>query len=113
MFEKNSHHGYRTLIDGIDVKTLAYGEKTLMTKFALAKDSVLPRHAHIYEQTGYCLSGRLRLFIGDDTFDAGLGDSWCIPGNIDHGAEIMEDAIIIEVFSPVREDYLPGDDSNM
>jgi len=111
MFEKKSHRGYRTLIDGIDMKTLVYGDKTLMAKFALAKDSVLPRHAHRYEQTGYCLSGQLRLFIGEDTFDANPGDSWCIPGDIDHGAEIMEDAIIIEVFSPVREDYLPEDRS--
>jgi len=107
MFERHMDSGYRTLLDGIDMKTMVYGEKTLMTKFFLAKKSVLPRHAHLYEQTGYCLSGRLRLFIGDETFDAGPGDSWCIPGDIDHGAEIMEDAVVIEVFSPAREDYLP------
>jgi quercetin dioxygenase-like cupin family protein len=45
--------------------------------------------------------------IGDDTFDVSPGDAWCVPGNIPHGAEVLEDAVAIEVFSPVREDYLP------
>ena len=35
------------------------------------------------------------------------GDSWCIPGHVEHRAEIIEDSVAIEVFSPVREDYLP------
>jgi len=71
-------------------------------------DSILPRHAHHHEQTGYLVAGRIRLTIGQETFEAGPGDSWCIPGNTDHSAEILEDSRAIEVFSPVREDYLPG-----
>ncbi len=35
------------------------------------------------------------------------GDSWNVPANIEHGAEILADSVAIEVFSPVREDYLP------
>ena len=35
------------------------------------------------------------------------GDSWCIPGNVEHRAEVAQDSVAIEVFSPVREDYLP------
>ena len=35
------------------------------------------------------------------------GDSWCIGGDVEHGAEILEDSVAVEVFSPVREDYLP------
>jgi hypothetical protein len=34
------------------------------------------------------------------------GDGWCIDGNIEHGVEVLEDSIVIEVFSPPREDYL-------
>ena len=39
--------------------------------------------------------------------DLMAGDSWCIPSGVEHGAEILEDSVAIEVFSPVREDYLP------
>jgi quercetin dioxygenase-like cupin family protein len=35
------------------------------------------------------------------------GDSWCIPGGAEHEAQVLEDSVAIEVFSPIREDYLP------
>jgi len=107
MFEKHSESGYRLALKGIEQKTLVYGEKTLMTEFLLRKDSTLPRHAHPHEQTGYLLKGHIRLSIGTEKCDAQAGDTWCIPGGVEHGAEIIEDSVAIEVFSPVREDYLP------
>lgn len=108
MVTKKNTEGYRTPIEGIRMKTIVYGDKTLMTEFQLAKDAVLPRHSHPHEQTGYLVSGKLKLHIGSDTFDCDPGDSWCIPGDMEHGADVLEDAIAVEVFSPVREDYLPG-----
>lgn len=110
MFTKKSDDGYRTPLPGIRMKTTVYGEKTLMTEFRLEKDSVLPLHAHPYEQTGYLVSGRLVLIVGGERYAALPGDSWCVRGGIEHGAEVVEDAVALEVFSPVREDYLPRND---
>ena len=107
MFQKHSLNGYTLPIPGIEQKTLVYGDKTLMTEFLLHKGSILPRHAHPHEQTGYLVKGRIRLSIGSKQYDVQPGDSWCIPGEVEHGAEILEDSVAIEVFSPVREDYLP------
>ncbi len=107
MFSKKCDNGYFTPIAGIEQKTLAYGDKTLMTEFRLKKDAVLPRHCHPHEQTGYLASGKIRLHIDDQSFECSPGDSWCIPGNTEHGADVLEDAVAIEVFSPVRQDYLP------
>ena len=107
MFCKRSDNGYKQALDGIKLKTLVYGDKTLFAEFLLEKDSQLPRHAHPQEQTGYLISGRIRLSIGEETFDVEPGDSWCIPGHVEHRAEILENSVAIEVFSPVREDYLP------
>jgi quercetin dioxygenase-like cupin family protein len=107
MFSRKDSSGYKQALKGIRMKTLVYGDKTLFTEFLLDKGSVLPRHAHPHEQTGYLVAGRIRLTIGQETFEARTGDSWCIPGNAEHGAEILEDSVAIEVFSPVREDYLP------
>ena len=108
MFYKASPSGYKEPIPGIEMKTLVYGDKTLFTEFRLKAGSQLPSHAHDYEQTGYLVAGKIRLTIGDEVFDVEPGDSWCIKGNVNHSAEILVDAVAIEVFSPVREDYLPG-----
>jgi len=107
MFYKSDASGYKQALEGIRLKTLAYGEKTLLAEFRLQKGSTLPKHSHRYEQTGYLVSGQMLLSIGGETFGAGPGDSWCIPGDVEHGADILADSIAVEVFSPVREDYLP------
>jgi quercetin dioxygenase-like cupin family protein len=107
MFYKNNNNGYKQALKGIRMKTLVYGDKTLFTEFRLEKDNLLPEHSHPQEQTGYLVSGRIRLSIGEETYDVKPGDSWCIPGNVEHQAEILEDSVAIEVFSPVRKDYLP------
>lgn len=106
MFEKRCDSGYVPAVPGIERKTLAHGERTLMTEFRLGGGRALPRHSHPHEQTGYLVSGRMRLTLGADTFEVRPGDSWCIPGGLEHGAQILEDSVAIEVFAPVREDYL-------
>jgi unsaturated pyranuronate lyase len=86
------------------------GHNTLMTQFVLRKGAVLPRHSHPHEQTGYLVRGRIRLSVGADEYEAEPGDSWSIPGGVEHGATALEDSVTIEVFAPVRQDYLPGPD---
>jgi quercetin dioxygenase-like cupin family protein len=107
MFTSASTSGFKDAVPGIRFKTLAHGAKTLFSEFHLSKGAVLPRHSHPHEQTGYLISGAIRLTIGSDSFDAKPGDCWCIGSNIEHHAVILEDSIAIEVFSPVREEYLP------
>ena len=110
MFQPHDEKGYRRVLPGVEMKTLVYGAKTLMAKFRLQQGSTIPRHAHPHEQIGYLLEGRVRFLIGDDAREARRGDSWCIAGGIEHGVEVLEDAVVLEAFSPVREDYLPTQD---
>ena len=107
IFGKHTNEGHTCPLPGIRKKTLVFGQRTLMTEFVLARDSVLPMHDHPYEQTGYLVKGRMLLTIGETAYDITPGDSWCIPMNVAHGAKILADSVAIEVFSPVREDYLP------
>ncbi|QWV98339.1 cupin domain-containing protein [Geomonas nitrogeniifigens] len=107
MFKKRSDAGYRQVLPGIRQKTLVHGDKTLMVEFLLDKGALLPLHSHPHEQTGYLVSGRIRLDIGGNKEEILAGDSWCIAGGAEHNAEILEDSVAIEVFSPVREEYLP------
>ncbi len=106
MIGKKTDHGYEEVLPGIKIKTINYGENTLMTEFILKKDSVLVEHAHINEQTGYLVKGKIKLFINGKPEIINPGDSWNIPSNIMHKAEIIENSIAIEVFSPARTDYI-------
>ncbi|HWQ49881.1 MAG TPA: cupin domain-containing protein [Methanosarcina sp.] len=76
------------------------------TPLYLEGGSILPTHDHIHEQTGYLVSGKIIMTIGEETFEVESGDSWTIPGGVAHGVEILEDSIAIEVFSPRRDEYM-------
>jgi quercetin dioxygenase-like cupin family protein len=89
------------------MKTLVHGEQTLLGEFRLDAGAEVPAHHHPYEQTGYLVSGRLRFTVAGDRFDAVPGSSWSIPEDVEHAAEVLEDSVVIEVFAPVREEYLP------
>ncbi|SET06419.1 Cupin domain-containing protein [Natronincola peptidivorans] len=104
---KASKEGYIKIAEGLERKTLVYGEKTLLTEFKFQQGHTLPLHEHPHEQTGYLVSGHIALIINDIRYEILPGDSWVIPGNVKHAAEIIEDSIVVEVFSPVREDFIP------
>ena len=106
MFYKKDDKPYRQLIEGVTFKSLAYGDKTHLTEFRLAKGCNIPLHSHPHEQTGYLVAGKMIFTIAGETFQAEAGDGWNIAGNIEHGVEVLEDCLVIEVFSPTREDYL-------
>jgi quercetin dioxygenase-like cupin family protein len=106
MFYKNEVNSYREILPGVSMKAMVYGEKTLMSEFFLKGGSVLPTHDHIHEQTGYLISGKIILTIGEETFDVEPGDSWTIPGGVAHAVETLEDSIAVEVFSPRRDEYI-------
>lgn len=108
MFYKANPSDYKPVLPGIELKTLVFGDKTLFSEVRMKAGSKLPPHSHVHEQTGYLIEGHIRLTIGDEVFTVEPGDSWCIKSNVSHCAEILADSLAIEVFSPVREDYLPG-----
>ena len=107
MYLQSSKRGYKKVLDKIQRKTLVYGDKTLMAEFRLAQGANLPKHSHPHEQTGYLVSGQIEITINDVTHQVKPGDSWCIAGDVEHDAVAITDSVAIEVFSPVREDYLP------
>lgn len=108
MIQKSTAEGYRELLPGIRMQPLVHGEKTLLVRFELASGSGIPMHAHPHEQTGHLISGHV-IFVTQDgaEVDVTPGDAWCFPGNERHGVRVLEDSVIVEVFSPVREEYLP------
>ena len=107
MFTKKENRSFRPLIDGVTMRPLAWGEKTILCEFKLEKGHKIPAHQHPYEQTGFLISGKLNFRINKTWQIAETGDSWSIPENVEHEVEILENSVVLELFSPIRRDYLP------
>ena len=106
MIEKAGPEGYHLVLEGVWLKNLSHGEKTHIIEVKFNKGAIIPLHNHPHEQTGYLISGKLKFFSGEQEEVALPGDSWTFAGDSMHGAEALEDSLVIEIFSPAREDYL-------
>jgi quercetin dioxygenase-like cupin family protein len=98
---------YKELVPGVFMKPLSYGNNSMLCEFRINQGAVIPAHQHPHEQTGYLVKGKLRFFGDEGEAVVEPGCSWSFKGGVMHGAEGLEDTVLIEVFSPVREDYLP------
>ncbi|KUO65573.1 MAG: cupin [Gracilibacter sp. BRH_c7a] len=104
---KKSEEGYISPVEGLKRRTLVYGRNSLMIEVKLEKGTLLTLHKHPQEQAGYLISGHLIFNIDGEKVEIHAGDSYCIPENLEHGVEAIEDSLVVEVFSPVREEFLP------
>jgi quercetin dioxygenase-like cupin family protein len=93
------------ILHGIYRKTLTYNKNMMLCYFNLNKGSQIPLHSHKEHQIGYVLKGKLKFFTENGEFIAKEGDSYVFDSNEKHGAVILEDTDVIDVFSPAREDY--------
>jgi quercetin dioxygenase-like cupin family protein len=69
------------------------------------KDSILPKHAHIHEQTTQVIEGNLELTIGTKTKILKAGEIAVIPPNVTHSGKALTNCKVTDTFCPVREDY--------
>ena len=92
-------------------RQMLHTDRMTVARIHLAAGAVVPRHQHENEQVANVVSGRLRFIVDDDQVVVGVGDSVTIPPNVPHEVEALEDTIVIDVFAPVREDWVRGDDA--
>jgi len=79
----------------------------MLVEFTLQGGQDLPVHQHPHEQVGYVVSGRIRLELGGASYELGAGDSYHVLPNVAHGAYVRETAVVVDAFTPPREDFLP------
>jgi quercetin dioxygenase-like cupin family protein len=107
MYYKPDIAGYKELLPGVFMKPLTYGENSMLCEFQLKQGAVIPAHQHPHEQVGYLVSGSVRLFGEAGELVASPGCSWNFEGGVKHGAEAYVDSVLVEIFTPLRQDYLP------
>lgn len=94
------------MFPGVVRRLLASGDRLSLVEIRIEAGSHVPEHTHPHEQSGHVASGRVHFRIGSEEFDLEPGDSYLIPGDVPHYVEALDAAILIEAFSPVREDFL-------
>lgn len=96
---------YRQFL-GVDFVVLSIGKDTMVTKMLYKlTDNVTP-HKHPNEQSGYVISGKYKLTFEGKEYFLSEGDTYSIPANIEHSLQIIEAGEVVDVFSPIRQDYL-------
>ena len=90
---------------GVTRRTLVSGDRLTFVEIQLEPNAEVPEHTHPHEQAGHVADGLVRFRIGAVESDLGPGSSYLIPGDVPHHVVALEESTLVEVFSPVREDF--------
>ena len=89
-------------------RRIIVGTKEMLVRWELNKGALVARHSHPHEQIVVMMHGKLRLIVGDAETIMGRDDIAVIPPNVPHEAQALEDTVVMDIFSPPREDFLDG-----
>ena len=92
-------------------RKIVTGEKAMVAQVFLKKDAVVPEHHHESEQITYIMEGALRFELEGKTVVVRKGEVLTIPSNVPHRAVALEDTLDLDIFSPIRQDWLTKDDA--
>jgi len=92
-------------------RRLIHTEGLTVAYITLAKGALVPEHAHANEQIANVLEGKLRFVVDGEEHFASAGDTVPLAANVPHEVEALEDSVVLDVFWPVREDWLRGEDA--
>ena len=84
------------------------GEREMLAQTYLKRGTLVPIHAHDSEQMTYVLQGSLRFLVGGEEIIVREGEVLHIPSGVPHQAEALDDTFELDVFSPIRADWLAG-----
>lgn len=93
---------------GLKRQVLAYNKNLMLVRHLMRKGWQGARHSHPHDQLVYVIKGHLHFTGGPNTFEAKAGDSFVVPGGVEHQASALEDSEVLDVFNPYREDYVPA-----
>ena len=106
MICKNQDSAYKEVAPGVERKLLATGGGMMTAQLRFRKGAVGALHRHPHEQVGYVVSGSFEFTMEGKTQVLRAGDSYYVAPNLEHGVLALEDSLLIDVFTPQRQDFL-------
>ena len=91
-------------------RKIVTGEREMLAQIWLKKGAIVPTHSHESEQISYVIQGALKFTIQGEEFIVREGEVLHIPSNVPHQAEALDDCFEMDVFSPIRQDWLDKTD---
>ncbi len=92
-------------------RQMVHTGRLTLARLVMRAGCSVPAHQHENEQVSMVLSGRLRFLLDDGVEEVGPGQVMRLAPNERHGVEVLEDSIVLDIFSPPREDWIRGDDA--
>jgi len=92
-------------------RKIVSGDKAMVAQVFLRKGAVVPEHHHESEQITYILQGALKFDIEGREIVVSAGQVLRIPSHVPHRAVALEDTLDLDIFSPIRHDWLKKDDA--
>jgi len=92
-------------------RKLVYGERAMLAHVYLKKGAVVPEHHHESEQITWILEGSLKFQIDGKEVVVKAGETLVIPSHMPHAAVALEDTVDVDIFAPIRQDWIDKDDS--
>jgi quercetin dioxygenase-like cupin family protein len=91
-------------------RKIVTGEREMLAQVYLKRGCLVPMHSHPSEQMTYVLQGALRLLVAGEEITVREGEVVHIPSSVEHQAEALEDTFELDVFSPIRQDWIVRDE---
>ncbi|MFL5738799.1 MAG: cupin domain-containing protein [Flavisolibacter sp.] len=106
LFQLGSEIPWENAGEGLSRQVLGYDGKLMLVKIRFDKDAVGNIHEHLHSQASYIESGVFELTIGSEKKILKKGDGYYVPPHVLHGCKCLETGVIIDSFSPAREDFI-------
>ena len=111
MSESAAEHPWIDIAPGIRRRTVTYGTTMYQMIAKLDAGSIMPEHKHSQEQIVHILEGRMKLIVSGVSHELKGGESFYLASNVPHGVETIVDTMVLDTFSPPRDDYLTLDEA--
>lgn len=92
-------------------RQLVHTGRMTVARVLLAEGAVVPDHRHEHEQVATLLEGRLRFTVDGESREVTAGESVVLPPNVPHSVEALADSVVLDLFAPVRDDWVRGEDA--
>jgi quercetin dioxygenase-like cupin family protein len=105
-FFLDSGSSWEEVWPGITRKIIGYDDRLMLVKVKFVKGTEAPTHHHPHSQSSYIESGRFEVTIGNDKKVLGAGDGFYVAPDVVHSVIALEEGVVVDAFSPHREDFL-------
>lgn len=106
LFQMDASLPWQDLGNGVQRKIMGFNSDLMLVRVKFEKGAVGTLHHHLHTQASYVESGEFELSIGTQKKILKQGDGYYVPPNEEHGCVCQEAGVLIDAFSPIREDFL-------